>query len=100
MFDRENLTGVFLLGICAIGGAVLVGAIVRGERLTWTGPSWLAILLTVLFFGAVVFGMVANFRKRSGGEGNAGGPAWPDPRTGRTGQPGGWRRWFRRDRTR
>ncbi|MEJ7762504.1 MAG: hypothetical protein WKF80_06895 [Thermomicrobiales bacterium] len=97
MFNRDNLTGLFLLGICGVGAAVLVGAIARGERLVWTGPAWLAILLTVLFFGAIVFGMIANFRGRAKGDG--GGTAWPDPRTGRTGQPGGWRRWFRRDRS-
>ncbi len=96
MFDRDNLTGLFLLGICGIGAAVLIGAISRGERLVWTGPSWLAIVLTVLFFGAIIFGMVTNFRRR--GEGDGGGRAWPDPNTGRRGRPGGWRRWFRRDR--
>jgi len=94
MFDRDNLPGVFMLGVCAIGGAYLVAAIVRGERLTWTGPAWLGILLTVAFFGAIAYGLFANFRRRSGD----GSPAWPDPRTGPASRPRGWRRWFRRDR--
>lgn len=91
MFDRENIVGLLLVALCGAAAVIMIVAIMTGQTLRWTGPTWLAILLGGVFFAVLIGGMVAN-RRRSG-DGSA---AWPDPRSG---QRGGWRRWFRRDDT-
>ncbi|MGI8643783.1 MAG: hypothetical protein ACR2LS_06680 [Thermomicrobiales bacterium] len=88
MFDRENIVGLLLVALCGAAAVIMTVAIVTGQRLRWTGPTWLAVLLGVIFFGALIYGMLANRRRSEDGS-----PAWPDPRSG---QKGGWRRWFRR----
>lgn len=72
MFDRENVIGLLLLGLCAAAGGVLLYGIATGTRWEYTGPGWLAVVLGVVFFGAILYGVVT----RPGGR-------WPDPRTGR-----------------
>lgn len=72
MFDRENLVGLLLLGLCAAGAGVLLFGIATGTRWEYTGPGWLSIVLGVVFVGALIYGFVT----RPGGR-------WPDPRTGR-----------------
>jgi len=78
--DRENIIGVLLLALCAVVGGVLVYSIVTGERLTYSGPQWLAWLIGALFLGAIVYGVWQNMgaRRRSGGT-----PQWPAPDSGR-----------------
>ncbi|HEV2108877.1 MAG TPA: hypothetical protein VGR16_11485 [Thermomicrobiales bacterium] len=88
MFDRENVVGLLLLAVCGAGAVILAVAIATGTRLRWTGPTWLAVVLGIGFFGALFYALFANRRNSSDGS-----PAWPDPRSG---QRGGWRRWFRR----
>jgi hypothetical protein len=88
MFDRENIVGLLLLAVCGGAAVILAVAISTGTRLRWTGPWWLAIVLGVLFFASLLYGLFTNRRGSSGGS-----PAWPDPRSG---QRSGWRRWFRR----
>ncbi len=76
MFDRDNVIGLLLLGLCAVVGGLLVYSIVTETRFRFTGPNWLGIALMVLFFGAVLYGVFSSGRR------------WPDPLTGR-----GRRRW-------
>lgn len=84
MFERENIIGLLLLGLCVAIGAVMVYAIATDTEIRYTGPDWLAVVLTGLFLGGLVYGRVAG----------RGGRRWPDPLSGR----GGWRRWFGRNR--
>jgi hypothetical protein len=84
MFDRENIVGLLLLGLCVAVGAVMVYSIATGTRFRYTGPEWLIWVLMILFLGGIGYGLFAG----------RGGRRWPDPRSGR----GGWRRWFGRGR--
>lgn len=88
VFDRENIVGLLLVALCGAAAVIMLTAIITGRTLRWTGPSWLAILVGVLFFGALIGGMIGNRRRSDDGS-----PTWPDSRSG---QRGGWRRWFRR----
>lgn len=89
MFERDNLIGMVLLGLCAVVGGALVFSILTGYEWEYNGPAWLGWVLAIVFLGGVIFGVVSNFRR-------GGGNAWPNPNSGRG---GGWRRWFRRDRS-
>jgi hypothetical protein len=84
VFEREDLIGLLLLGLCVAAGGVLVYSIVLDKPLRYTGPSWLAVALMVLFLGGVIYGLVTSARGR-----------WPDPLTGR-GRRWRWP-WRRRD---
>src|SRR4051812_17499063 len=77
MFDRENAIGFLLLGLCTFMGGVLVYSIVTGTRYEYSGPTWLAIALSVLFIGGILYGMKSGMRGRSNRTGK-----WPDPLTG------------------
>jgi hypothetical protein len=79
MFRRENIVGILLLGLCVIIGAVMVQAIITGERPDVNLPGWLVWPLGALFIGGIAFGFIRQFldRRSSGG-----GHAWPDPMTG------------------
>jgi hypothetical protein len=83
VFDRENVIGLVLLGLCVVIGGVMVYAIVTDTTFRYTGPAWLSWVLGIIFIGGIVYGLVAGLGSRR----------WPDPRSGR----GGWRRWFSRD---
>ena len=76
MFEREDVIGLLLLGLCVAVGGVLVYGIVTGTRFRFTGPGWVGIVLMVVFIGAVLYGIFTSGRR------------WPDPLTGR-----GRRRW-------
>ena len=79
MLRRENLIGLLLLLFCAVSAAVLIRAIITGERPQVDVPPALAWPLGIAFVGLLLFGLVRNFLdRRSGGDG----PAWPDPRSG------------------
>lgn len=71
MRDRDDLIGYLLLALCAAVGAVLVFSIVTGTRLRFDGPAWVGWLLALIFFGGIIYGLVA-----------ANGRRWPDPLTG------------------
>ena len=93
MFDRENIVGVVLLGVCLVLAGVLLYAIGSGEQLRISVPGWLGLVLTVVFLGLLIYGFVSSggFGRFRGG----GGREWPDPQTAR------WRRWrwpWQRDR--
>jgi len=81
MFDRENVIGLLLLALCAAAAGVLLFGIGTGTRWEYTGPGWLSVVLAVLFFGAILYGVLT----RPGGRGffNRSGRQWPDPETGR-----------------
>jgi len=71
MFERDNLVGFVLLGLCAVVGGVLVYAIATGARFRFTGPGWVGVLLFVVFVGASLYGLFSSGRR------------WPDPLAGR-----------------
>ena len=77
MFDREDIIGFVLLGLCLAVGGVLVYGIVTGNHIRYTGPGWLGVVLLVLFIGASLYGLANAFGR------------WPDPFAGR-------RPWWRR----
>lgn len=79
MFRRENLVGILLLAFCVVVGAVMVQAIITGERPTVNLPAWAAWPLGAIFIGGIAYGIIRQFldRRSSGG-----GHAWPDPMTG------------------
>jgi hypothetical protein len=82
MFQRENAIGILLLGLCTFMGGVLVYSIVTGTRFEYTGPSWLMVIISILFTGAVLYGLFAGTRGRWRRPGR-----WPHPMTGQK----GWR---------
>src|SRR5215217_6761259 len=51
MFDRENAIGFLLLGLCIAAGGVMVFAITTGTELSYNGPTWLSVILVVVFIG-------------------------------------------------
>lgn len=81
--DRGNLIGLLLLGLCAVVAGVLVWQIATGNRLHYTGPTWLIWLLAIIIVGGSLYGLVR------GGSGRR----WPNPQTG---QRSWWRRVFGR----
>ncbi len=89
MFDRENIVGVVLLGICAVIAGVLLYSIASGEQIEIDMPGWLGAVLTVVFLGLIIYGFVSSggfgrlFRRgdRDGQDGPSGGRQWPDPQT-------------------
>ena len=80
MFRRENLVGILLLGLMVVIGAVMVRAIITGERPEVDLPAWAAWPLGAIFIGGILYGLFRQFAdRRSSGRG---GHAWPDPLTG------------------
>ena len=80
MFERDNLIGVALLGLCAVVAVVLVFGIATGTRFVYTGPEWLAWALAILFIGASLYGLFPSARR------------WPNPLTGQRGRRWPWQR--------
>ena len=76
MFEREDVIGLLLLGLCVAVGGVLVYGIVTGTRFRFTGPSWVGVVLGVVFIGGLLYGLLTSGRR------------WPHPLAGR-----GRRRW-------
>lgn len=64
MLNRENVIGVILLVMCAAVALVLLYSIATGTRFQYTGPSWLATALVILFIGAGIFGFVTRPGRR------------------------------------
>ena len=80
MFGRDSLIGILLLALClAICGVLLYG-IVTGTTWRYTGPTWLAWALGILFVGGALWGW-ATSRNR-----------WPNPTDGRRGWRWPWQR--------
>lgn len=79
--NRDNLIGVLFLVLAGVVAAVLIRAIVTGERVTLDLPPAVSVILAVVFFALIIFGL-----SRSGmfGRffGRGGGRQWPDPQTG------------------
>ncbi len=86
MFDRENIVGAVLLGICAVVAGVLLYSIASGEQIEINMPGWLGAVLTVVFLGLIIYGFVSSggfgrlFRRGDRDE-PGGGRQWPDPQT-------------------
>ena len=72
VFERENVIGLLLLGLCVAAGGVIVYGIATDTSWRFTGPSWLGWGLMILFLGGVLFGLFKGPGRR-----------WPDPATGR-----------------
>lgn len=82
MFERDDVIGLLLLGLCVAAGGVLVFGIVTGTRWEYTGPGWLGWVLAILFIGGGLYSMRGLGRGRS----------WPDPQTGRERRRWPWSR--------
>ena len=86
MFDRENIVGVVLLGICAAIVGVLLYSIASGEQIEINMPGWLGAVLTVVFLGLIIYGFVSSggfgrLLRRGDRDEPGGGRRWPDPQT-------------------
>lgn len=79
MFRRENLVGILLLVLMAVIGAVMIVAIVTGERPEVDLPAWAVWPLGAIFVGGLLYGLFRQFADRRS---SGGGHAWPDPLTG------------------
>ena len=64
MLDRENLPGVILLALCTVVAGVLIYSIVTGTRFVWNGPSWMPMVLMLLFMGATAWGFIRQPGRR------------------------------------
>lgn len=80
MFERDDLIGLLLLGLCVATAGILVYSISTGTRFRFTGPGWLGGVIIAVFIVALLYGMFTG-RFGSGGR-------WPHPMGGR-----GRRRW-------
>lgn len=80
MFERENAIGLLLLGLCLATAGVLVYGIATGTRLRFTGPTWVGVLLAVVFVGGALYGTFGRGRR------------WPDPLVGRARRRWPWSR--------
>jgi hypothetical protein len=74
--NRDNLIGVLFLVVMGVLAAILIRAIVAGERVRLDLPPGAGIVLGIAFFVLIVVGV-----RRSGMFGGRG-RQWPDPRTG------------------
>ena len=74
--NRDNLIGIGFLILMGVLAAILIRAIVAGERVTLDLPPGAGIVLGIVFFVLIVAGM------RRGGMFGRRGRQWPDPRTG------------------
>ena len=75
MFDRENLPGFVLLGLCGVVAIALLIEITTGVSFRFEGPGWLGNGLGIVYLGLVI-GTIVMARK-----------------IGRIGKVGGGRRW-------
>lgn len=95
MFNRDNAVGMIFLGLCVLVGGYMVYAIATGKRISLTINGTVATVLTLLFIGLIIYGIVKSGTFSRFGGGNRGGRQWPDPRTGQ-----GHRSWWDRLRGR
>lgn len=75
--DRDNVIGAVFLILMGVLAAILIRAIVTGERVTMDLPPGAGIALGIAFFVLIIVGM-----RRGGMLGGGRGRSWPDPRTG------------------
>lgn len=75
--NRDNVIGALFLIVMGVLAAILIRAIVTGERVTMDLPPGAGIVLGIAFFVLIVVGM-----RRGGMFGGGRGRRWPDPRTG------------------
>jgi hypothetical protein len=88
--NRDNLIGMLFLVLMGALAAILIRAIITGERVTLDLPAGVSAMLGIAFFVLIFVGV-----RRSGMFGRGRGRQWPDPRTGR-----GSRSWWDRLRGR
>ena len=82
--NRDNLIGGLFLVLMGVLAAILVRAIITGERPDISFGPTVNIVLAVLFFGGIAYGVwQSGFFSRFRGDGSGGGRQWPDPQTGR-----------------
>jgi hypothetical protein len=79
--NRDNLVGLVFLVVAGAIAAVLMRAIITGERVRLDLPPAVSLLLGVVFFALIIVGMTRSgmFGRFFGGRG---GRQWPDPQTG------------------
>lgn len=79
--NRDNLIGGAFLVVMVVLAAILIRAIVAGERVQLDLNPVVVTILGVLFFGLLIFGIARSgiFGRFFGG---GRGRQWPDPQTG------------------
>jgi len=55
MFNREDLPGILLLGLCAVVAIALLIEIFTGYSFEYNGPGWLATAISLVGFGLIIF---------------------------------------------
>lgn len=78
MFNRENLPGILLLGLCGVVALALLIEIFTDITFTFDGPGWLATAITLAGIGLIGYMSWRAWgsrlrRRRNGGEN----PDWP-----------------------
>ncbi|MBX3070839.1 MAG: hypothetical protein KF883_10105 [Thermomicrobiales bacterium] len=72
---RSNPIGVLILALCGVAAVVLVWQIITGERLEYTGPTWLIWVLAAVLVGGSLYMLVASRIRREDQQ-------WPNPNAG------------------
>jgi heme A synthase len=92
MFNRDNAIGILLLGFCALVGGYMVYVIATGKRVSIHLNGTAGLVLTLVFIGLIIYGIVRSgtFSGFGGGNRDGRGRQWPDPRTGQSGQRRSW----------
>lgn len=81
--SRDNLIGGLFLVMMGVLAAILVRAIITGERPDISLSPTVSVILLVLFVGGIIYGVwQSGFFSRIFGDRNGGGRHWPDPQTG------------------
>jgi hypothetical protein len=57
VFDRENWIGLLLLGLCGAVGGVLLWTIATRATLTYDGPGWIPVVVTVLYVAGLLYSL-------------------------------------------
>jgi hypothetical protein len=72
MFDRDNLPGIFLVGLCGILAAILLREIFTDWVFTLSGN----VILIIVAVGSTIM-MFIHWESQDPGQ-NPDGPTWPD----------------------
>jgi hypothetical protein len=79
MFDRDDLPGFLLLGLCGVVAVALLIEIFTDYSFRFSGPSWAGNAIAIVGIGLVLFmswrAWGSRIKRWRGGEG--GGAEWP-----------------------
>ena len=78
MFNREDLPGILLLGLCAVVAIALLIEIFTGYSFEYSGPGWLATAISLVGFGLIIVMSWRAWGSRiKRWRGDHGGGQWP-----------------------